>query len=118
MINLLDLLSNKKREDRWNYFYSEVDKIHKNLILDKFENDYKFDPEAEKILRDNLSDLYIKDENTNTANNPTGRKRTCKWRIPWGSWDLEGNWYPNKDLKMTEHEQRLRNINNFYSKSD
>jgi len=33
---------------------------------------------------------------------------------PWGSWELNGTWHHNPNLKMSEAEQRLQNIEHGY----
>lgn len=35
-------------------------------------------------------------------------------KVPWGAWDLEGNWFPNANLKMPALDQARYNIDNGY----
>lgn len=35
-------------------------------------------------------------------------------RIPLGMWDLDGKWFPNTLLKMSEEAQREHNLRNGY----
>jgi len=35
-------------------------------------------------------------------------------KCPWGFWDLDGNWFYNPNILMSENEQRKQNIINGY----
>ena len=35
-------------------------------------------------------------------------------KVPWGAWDLDGNWFHNEKLKMSAVEQLRRNIDSGY----